>query len=375
MPKLKLHGGAIDVGDLGPRQVRGIPTTKAACSPIAVGQFCRNGQSASAQYWNLVHESTNSAVVFRTREIARLGGILGTGAGLSVSSAAGTRARWRAAGRTSPYHHALLCRMVMHPQSSGFTSPSAAKVEVFSDATESTLIASTTMYYGASPTGTSALSGWPYLKHSDQYITGIDPDTDVFLKISDVDYGLVQSISIADLTSMTEQAGGYLTQTLNSDSEVLSNYRSKVAEIQEDLCKRAGARLLSYSVDLQSSPRTFAAATATNIIDGSSTTVSDATPGEYLDLRGKARRGQSGVPVILKVYCSTTSPTGSGRIYLKSSTGTALQITNTIPLSGAPAWISVTGTLPATLTKYDLQADNNSSSTLSIHAATMWQHE
>lgn len=374
MPKLKLYGAAIDVGDLGPRQVRANPTTKAAIPPIDVAKFARNGSAASAQFQNLVNEASNYAALFRTKELAALGGILGTGGGVGVSSSASDRPRWRAAIHTGPLHHAIVARMVMHPQSAGFSSPSAAKIDIYSDATESTLVATKTMFYGASPTGSASLSGWAYLKWQDLYIEGLSADTTYFVKVTDLSYGLVQSVSIADLQSMTDGFDGLLPQSLNSDSEVLHVYRSLVSELQQSLWKRSGAKVLTWSVDSQASPVTRNSATAVNIIDGSSVLIDATTPGFYFDMTGKARLSQDTVPCMMYVYGWMSAGSNLGRVRIYDSTANLIGTVGGV-WSTTPSWQSVAIDLPPTIEKYDIFLDNFGSNTFNLGALSIYEYE
>ncbi len=51
-----------------------------------------------------------------------------------------------------------------------------------------------------------------------------------------------------------------------------------------------------------------------------------------------------------------------------------LSITNSFPF-GAPGWVSVTGFLPATLDKYDIQLSDNGGNSVSLYAVSIWEYE
>jgi hypothetical protein len=377
MTRPKIWGGSLGPTDVSPAQVPTVPATKSATAPIPYRKFCNNGASPSAQFINLLNESTNAAALYRGKQVFAATGVLGSAAGISASSASGTRLRWRGAFHLGPYASALLCRVFVHPQDGlTLTAPSAVEVKIYSNATESSLSASGRYYYGQSPTGTAATSGWEYCRTGDIYLGGLSPDTAYYVTVADVDYCRTQSISIAEMLSMTDNFGGYLPQNITSESSVFAKYRNNVALIQKNLWRRGGAQVLSWSVEIQSTPRSIASATPTNLIDNSTTTVSASSPGFTIDMSNKDRLSQTtGVPVTIKVFCSTTSVGGSGRIYLKDSAGTAIATINgSIPVT-TPSWISTTATLPASVDKYDIQYDNNSSGTLRVHAVSIYEYE
>lgn len=377
MTRIKLFGDALGPTEAGPRKSAAVPAARPVIAPIEVRKFCVNGDSPSAQYWNALHESTNQTMLYRTKTALEFTGALGTGAGINQSSSASDRPRWRGVFHTGMYHHSLLARVVMHPQSNGFDQPAAAKLEIYSDATESTLVATANFFYGASPTGTASRSGWNYLKVIDQFVTGLSANTTYFAKVSDVSYGLIQSISVADLASLSENFSGYLPQNLTQDSEVLDEYREQVATAQKNTWKYGAAKVLNWSVDAQASPRTNTSSTWTNIIDGS-TTFSDATAPLYFNMTGKDRLSQtSGVPVTMWAYLNSTSA-ANGQIALYDSAGAAITGSQ-LSYAGAgsaPGWYSASFNLPATEARYHLMSRQTAPpATLSIYAASIFEYE
>lgn len=374
MPRIKIYGDRLDVGAVGSRQVRGNPASKAASPPIQVGSHCRNGKHPSAQFMNKLNEATNQAALYRTRELARFTGRI-AGTGVLSSFGAGDRARWRFAFRTSPYAHALMVVAVLHPQDTGTAENSYARLDIFDDIAESSVVASETFYYGGGPRGTTAAYGWQYLKPVSKHIAGLDPDTDYYATFYDVDWGRLQSATIFELHSMTENYAGYLSQGITAETEIYDSYREKVAVMQKNLWKSSGSVLFTWSVDNGTTPQTTTSDTPVNLIDTSVSTVSNASPGFTLDLRNKARAMQSGIPVTLKVFVSVGSGTGLGRLYLKDSTGATVLSQTDGFTPGATEWVTITGTLPATVDKYDLQMDDHAGSGITVYAATLAEHE
>jgi len=373
MPRLKLTGSQIDLVSVGPRQVPALPASKAAVPPIQIDKYLRNGFHPNAQLWNQLMEATNQGALFRTREVFRSPGMLTPGP--VGSFGAGSRARWRFAYRSSTYAHALMAVFVMSPPTAGTAQNTYGKLTLFSDTAEATPVLTGTAYYGNGPTGTTVAAGWQYLKTVMVPIDGITPSTQYYARFDDVDWGIIQSCSVFELHSMTENFSGYLSQNLTSQSDIVDVYREKVATMQKNLWKGAGGLTLLFTCEDGASPRTVAVNTPTNVVDNTTTTTADPAPGYKIDLTNHDRLMQtSGIPVVMKVFAKTTSGTGKGRFYLKNSAGTTI-LSITDGLSATATWYSVSGYLPASADTYYLMYDNNSSGTLSCYAMSLYEYE
>lgn len=377
MPRPKLLGSSLGPTTVADRLVPSVPTSKAAVAPISYRKYCNNNAAPSAQFVNALHEATNAGALFRTKEYFSCFGR--TNEALLVASGS-NRARWRFSFRTGPYHHTVVAMFVMVPTSADVfygDKATQGKLTIYSDTAEVTSVGSATVTYGAHPKGFSGDAwGFEAFKMITAYVDGLSANTDYYGRFEDVNYGRLQSACVFELASLTEGISGYLPQNLTADSEVLSVYREKVAGVQKNLWKQSGAKVLSWSVDDGTAPITRAASTPANLIDTAVTTVSDSSPGFTIDMRGKDRLSQTtGVPVTIKVFCSTTSAGGAGRIYLKNSAGTeVVKFDGSIPVT-TPGWISKTLNLPATVDKYDLQFDNNSLGTISVYAVSIYEYE
>lgn len=373
MPRILMDGGQLAPGSVGPRQVRGNPTTKAATPPIEVKKFCQNGDSPSAQYWNLLDEATNAAALYRGKQVFSWSSRVGL-SGISIpSSAAGTRNRWRAAFHTGKYTTRLMARVVLCPPNNNFGNATYGKLTIFSGATEGTTVTSASFYYGAGP-GTTIVNGYQYLREIMLPIEGLTADTDYTLRFDDIDYGRIVCASVFELPSLTDGITGYLPLTLNQDSEVLHVYRQNVALVQKNLCKLSGGTILTWTVDDQSSPITITPLTPTNIIDASSTTYGAAIPGPTFDMANKARLAQtSGVPIKVRVWGSDTG--GLGAVTLRDSAGASVV---EVAVTGAAAWFTNTGYLPASSGKFYLTANGNvgdGTDPVSVHAVSIYPYE
>jgi len=377
MPTLKFYGDRPPVP--GARQVPTVPATKAASPPIQTDRYFRNGKPPDASVFSSMNEAMNQAMLYRTKEVFSYCGVLGAGGGLGVSSAgAGSRIRWRFAFHTSPYAHALFCRAFMYPQSAGFNSNAFAAMDITNAA--GAVLTTANFYYGTNPLQTANVAGWQYMKIVDKFIdlsaVGLAADTDYYGLVYDGDNGLIQSIAVADIQSMSENYAGYLPQNFTQESLILDEYRQNLVAPMPTLWKRGGAKVLNFTVDNSAtSPRTIAVNTATNIIDSSSTTYGASIPGYTLDMTGKARLSQSsGCPCVMKVYVSCTSA-ANGVVHLRDSAGTIVATCTNTGGAGVAGWIaSAAFNLPANSSKYYL-THQTAAGTLSTHAVSIYEYE
>lgn len=359
MPIPKVYGDRIAIGSVGSRQVAALPASKAASPPIGLNRWARNGKSPSAQLVSALQEATNQSVLFRSKEVFRYAATFADAVG---SAGAGDRSRWRFAFHTGPYTHALMVVVVMRPQDVSYDNNTYARLDLSTAVTGTPVALSQTFVHGSSPIGTGEARGWQYLKEVTSYVQGITKDTDYYGHFVDVDGARIQSATVYELSSMTQNLSGYLAQNLTGQSPILDVYRENVAVIQRALWKRGGAQVLNWTSGDCNATVTLGRFTGStvsrNVINDSSTAVSAATPGYTLDMTGKNRLTQTtGVPVVMKAFGSITGGSG-GRVYLRNSAGAAVLTLDPTWVNGAPAqWYSVSGVLPASLAKYDPHYD------------------
>jgi hypothetical protein len=367
MPRGKQFGTSVVRASIPNKLVGAMPAARAASPPLEWRQYCLNGSAPSAQFQNRLNEATNQAVVLRTRQLFTA---------ISHPDEIGAGSTYRFAFRTSTYHSALVVLATMQPPL-GVNGDNATygRLKIFSDTAEAVTVKTSDFYYGASPGGTSVvrLRGWAFAKTVKAYITGLSPDTEYYGLFSGESGGFLQTATVIETQSMTQILSGYLPTSLNQDSEVLSIYREKVATIQKNLWKKSGRSLINFTVDDAASPITLSSTTATNIVDGSSTTVSASTPGYTLDMRYRDRLMQtSGVPCIFKVYAART--VSNGTVILKDSAGNQVAA---VSVTGVAGWYGGGGTfnLPATLDKYDIHFVAGIGGTITLHAVSIYEYE
>jgi hypothetical protein len=358
------------------RKVAAAPSSKAEPAPIARDRFMRIGKAPDASATSAMRNAMNYAMIHRSKEAFGWTSILGQGSGLPVTSAgAGLRKRFRFAFHTGPYSHALYARMFLYPQTAGFNSSSYAQLDIYSDTAEAVNVSSTKFYYGNNPLNTANVAGWQYMKVVNEFIDGLSADTDYFAVVSDGDNGLVQSVSVADMQSMTENYNGYLAANYTQESLILSTDRSTLLTPMPSLWKRGGAKVLNWTVDTQASPVTNATTTDTNIIDGS-TTYGAAIPGFTLDMTGKARLSQpTGVPCKIWAYIDSTS-LNNGVLRFRNSSGSVIANVNYLGAANTPHWASATLNMPATSDKWYLTSFQTvAAATIKTFAVSIFEYE
>lgn len=376
MPLKPIYGNRLDVSLAGAGQVVAVPASKGASPPIQIDRWARNGKHPNAQLMNLMTEAANQAALYRSKEV--FSGADRIDPFHSISSVSTDRTRWRWAFHTGPYCHALYAVVVMRPPNNGLDHNSLARIDIADSG--GSIVATRDFIYGNDPTnGAGGNGAWPYYKVLTGFIEGVSPDTDYTGTISDIDYGRVLSCSVFDLESLTEHFNGYLPMNVGTHSAIVGTYRENIATMLYNLWRKGAAQVFNWSVNDGTTPQTNATSTFKNAINPSVTTVSAASPGYTISMTGKDRVSQStGVPVVMKV-CAANGVGGAatGVVKLVDSAGTTIMsiADGWSTTASSPNWQSVSGVLPATTDKYDLQFNNNSGGTLSLYAVSVYEYE
>jgi hypothetical protein len=370
----------------GPRAVISNPVTQNAVPPIQIRRFARNGSIPSSALENLKNESLNQATVHRTKTYFEHIGFLGTGTvGVSADS---TNVKWRSAFRTGPFCHAMYCSIVMAPPLPGATNE-YAQLDIYSNATETTLVSSTKFNYGSNSSTTASWS-WNQIREMNQMIA-LSPNTDYYAKISSANggsfAGRLVSACAFELASLTEHNDGYLPQNLAAHQPILDAYRQAQVSVLKQSWEGYGSKIFTWSVDPGANSRTgygtgpgfdwlnTSSATGTNILDAGqfdtkSTGVSVNTPGFYPDMSWKNRKRQTtGVPCVFKAFGKREPGGSGGHVELKDSTGAVLATLT--PFTDTPQWISTTVNIPASAAKYDVHF-RTASGTLYLWACVLY---
>jgi hypothetical protein len=377
-PSKKVFGTDIAAGGGGATLVTQNPSPAPVSAPIQVWNHARNGKPPTTPLINQLNEAGNQAILYRSKEVFSASGYVGVlGGEIPSSAGAGDRLRWRWAFHTGPYSRGLLVKMIMHPQDSGLGDNSYARIDIKDGPTlAASTVGTVTFNHGANPTGSNTgASGLAYLKASQQYIEGLDPDTDYYGYAYDVDNGRMIAICVADIPSMTENYDGYLATNITAESSILSTYRENLATISNALWKRGGAQVFNFSIEEPGAIRTVSAATPNNIIDQGVAAYSASEPGYQIDMTGKARLSQvtSGVPIKFAAFVDVPAA-NTGVVSLRDDAGTA--IINITQAGAYTGWIVNTGVLPASDEKYYITHHRSAGAgDITTYAVSCWEYE
>lgn len=339
---------------------------------LVTNRFVRNGKIPQAEFQNALATQANQLARWRPKCVFSHSCPI---AAIPASVPATTRNRWRFAWRSGPYARYLHCYLQVAPSING-ASPSEPDVTFTVTNGAGSTVGTVTFKYSSLPmTGSPGdtpryfLEAYLPLK-SGGAIVELDPDTEYFGLFSDINGGRLISAMVHEESLAGDTANGYVTQ-VSAGSPIYDADRSGVATLLRNLWKQGGAHLFNWSVDDQSSPRTIAVTTDTNIIDTSITTVSAASPGIVLDFDNKTRVSKTGVSCVLKAYAARGS--ADGNVYLKAADGSTLA---TVAVTSTAAWYS-SGVveIPSSATgKCDLMFDSGGG-TLSLYAVSLYQYE
>jgi hypothetical protein len=341
--------------------------------PIAVKRYARNTTPVSAEFQNILADSA---------------GYIGSIRGLKQvftwsaepddipASSAGTRSRWRCAFHTAPFTQHIQVWLLVAKQDNGSASDPYVRCSLY-NAAGTSLLAKFERHYGASSSTTDIPSEWGFGYFTLQAggpgtpLVEVDPDTDYTLLFEDVDYGRILSASVVELPYAPDTDNGYPSTDAGTGTAILDIDRGLIADIGRKVHKTWAAQLWNHTSDTDATARTFTT-TYTNLVDGSSTSVSSSTPGATIDLRHRTtiRMAADGVPVKMRVYASSTGA-DTGTVRLKDSSGTTMleaSITGT-----TAAWYDAIGYLPASLAKYDLHGGGAASATVTVYAVSVYE--
>jgi hypothetical protein len=382
MPIKKGYGGRLDPGSVGGMKVPTNPAPKSASAPLQLDRFWRNGRHPDANAANMVAEAATQSALYRGKQIFNGASRMDT-AGIISSFGAGDRARWRFAFHLSPYAHCLYFHAVIAAPTTSYTSNTHARIDIFSDTAETTVVSTRDLIYGASPIGSSTAEGFPYLREVTGYLDGLTVDTDYYGAVYDVDGGRILSLMVCEMNSFTENNAGYPAMNLSVMSPVVDATRENIASIVRNVWTKGASTVFTWSRNDGTSPVTITGTTPVNLLDTAVTAVSAASPGWTVDLSNHDRLSQAstGVPVVIKIFgawVQNASPNASGGdVLLKDSGGTTIASVTNGWSSATPAWVTISDYLPASSGKYDvmINSDASGSGSLSVYAISVYEKD
>lgn len=321
---------------------------------------------------------TNQIAYYRNWEIT-FGGMMGndpSGVDVIQLSSTSNRDRWIGRCHTGPFTKQLAVRMLVCQTNFGVgggssTTPPGGQLTVLT--TGGSIIGTASFTFGI--TNQTALNvpsnyGW-----GTGYIT-VPANSDFLLKFTEISGGRLVSATVWEVPLDPDTANGYVQSNYAAQQAIYDTDRSGVQTALYNLWKHSGFPCFNWSVDFQIAPQVTNSLIARNLIDNSSTTIDPTTPGFTVDLTNCARLSQatSGVPAILYVYGQWGGASGTGgNVRLNGSTPFPVTVSG---FNTTGQWLSVATTLPASLTKYDLQFWSSTAGTnFNVMAATLLLYE
>lgn len=164
-------------------------------------------------------------------------------------------------------------------------------------------------------------------------------------------------------------------QRIGVGGHILDSTQSNLLTTGTLLWKQNAANVLNWTSLSADDVVSHTGTTYTNILDGSSTTVTSSTPGYHITEIYHNSASATTVPVEIAVYAQRTAGAGTtsnNKVRLTDGTN-HLEVTG---ITSTPGWFIATGTLPASANmKLDLQVASDAVDTLAIHAVSVYEWE
>ncbi len=297
----------------------------------------RNGQIVPAIAMTAIARGANQVARWRTKELySSVGGVQA----ITASAGAGPTTIARAYAKTGPYCSKLRWFFLMaRPTGSG--GDPYVKLTV----TDSVggAIGSGEAHMSYAGTASDVPSEWGESTGT----IDCDPSTVVVLTFTVGNNGRMIDALVIEESKRALTLNGYFSENFVNTGSIFDSVRAAITANMYSMWIGGGAHILNWT-----GSRNTSSATDKNLIDGTSTTVTAATPGYTLDMRYKARLRDSatGVACKLAVWGQTDSGT-DGFVEMKNSAGTVVGTVS--GFTAVAAWHFADVTLPATLEKYD----------------------
>lgn len=331
-------------------------------APLQPARYVRNGLVPHATFESHLATSLNFVAASRPKELFRYYGNVSS----IPTGTPSARTRWRFAAHTGPQLRQLRAVVVALPSDKGATA--SAKLYI-TNATASTTYATGEFVFG-STLGTSAVPS--AFVAGEIVLTGVPADTDIYGRFEDLSDGRLISASVVEEYLPLLPGNGYvLPPQVPVKGPIYDNRYEDELTLARNVWRRGAAHLLNWSSNTDATAPTTTSSSYKNIVNNSSTSVSAASPGYYLDLRYCCTRARSAVPVKMWAYGSTTSGS-SNEVGLFDASGTLIGSIN--GFSSTPGWLSTTIDMSSNGDKYDIMFKSNGSATFSVNAVSIGQY-
>ena len=352
-----------------------IAVSRVAPKALTTNQWARNGRYPDAAFHGGLAARTNQLLRWRTKEVFSYEVPIA-----NIPTGATLRSRFRF--HSSTHARYLFTRFVGALTGSTGSDPIEDQ-DVYSKLTfdnAGVTVGEAAFHIGAVAgtaggffTDAPAYMGWADVALNDGSgnLIEIPADTDLNGLFTDVNEGRLVAASVYEVSLEPTVANGYLVGGQVAQSPIYDEDRGDLTVALRNALKRNGAMLLDWYVDKELVPRTRVSATALNVVDNTSTTISAATPGWTIDLRNRNRLSATTVPCVFAAYAKMSSGTGNVKLIDSSSVVVAQVNVN----SSTAQWWTTTVNLPATNAKYDILINGNGAGTLSAYAACLFRYE
>lgn len=345
---------------------------------LQINRWIRNGRPVDAHLQNALANLANQTARWRTKQIFSWHGAMGsTTSGtdaLIQSSGAGERERWRFAFHSGPYTKEVRVTFLSCIQDgtllSGGSGDPYSRLRILT--TGGSTVGDGTFHYGGGPNSVDTPNNFA----TGEAIIPVSADTDYTAVISDFDGARIVSAVVYERSLDPDTSNGYASTGYAAGVNIYDTDRSDITTIAANMWKRGGAHLLNWSADNQASPSTISLTTDTNIVDGTSTSVSSSSPGYILDLTSCNRLSQTTVPCVLKAYGKyvITPPVSGGVVKIKASDGST--VGTVTGFTSTASWQSAVVNMPTGVDRYDLTfAAGSGTATFSLYAVSLYQLE
>ena len=332
--------------------------------PLKVGKFARNDLPPTAEFQRQLAELAGASAFVRSKVIYRSAGSMV----IPDSEAGGVdRTRGWFAWHSGPYATLLSVRFVMAQQNNGTPTSPYARIRVTTTNGDAAGDAYGRFGSASGATDVPARFGvrtTTLVDATTNEIVYLDPDTDYFATITEIDYARIHSIIVREISLSPDTDNGY-APIVSQGGPIYDSDRSAVSMMARNLHRAGGAHLWNWHAESAADAPVFSTSTYTNVIDETSTVTAFA-PGATLDLRSCSRlKDGSNVPVVMKVYANGTN--GVVRL-VHQDDGTMMSVAVT---AGA-GWYPVQGMLPNTIARYVLHAAALTG-TMTVYGVSIWQ--
>ncbi len=337
-----------------------VPVSPLILPLIQPAAYARNGMVVPTVAVQAAAHGANQVLRLRTKELYSSPGLVES----LMTASAGTNTQYRAMVHTGP--NVSQIRYFVTVARCAASDTGDPYVTVATTTFAGAAIDSTTISIGQNNSVADCPDEWH------EYTGTLDVNDNDYnlINFSTTDHARIVHAMAIESPTKADTIAAALTDGYANGAPIYDDDRAAMQAALDLKWRRGAAHILNWHA---TAARTTTSATATNIIDNSSTAVSGSTPGVTLDMRYKARLGlaSTGVTCILCAFGSIAAGS-NGQLLMKDSGGTTLA---TIGLfSTTPGWVSGTVILPATKAKYDFQF-KTAASTFTLNDISLFERE